>query len=181
MCARRGKLYIIIKERFFRKSSKSPTISGVSWITHRSALRPWRQKPGRAAEQLPLSPTFWCSCSRWSLQPFYCALFASRGEVKRKNIMGKLKQRTEKWPHPGGLRSGETESSPRWAGLGCQIQLRSLLPGLFLFSFPKKESIPRMRRDVARIIRMTSCTSHACLYIIGKNDEHIFKNKPKHT
>lgn len=40
--------------------------------THRSALQPWRQKPGRAAEQLPPSPTFWCSCSRWSLQPFLC-------------------------------------------------------------------------------------------------------------
>lgn len=178
MCARRGKLYIIIREKLFRKSSKSL----FSWITHRSALRPWRQKPGRAAEQLPLSPTFWCSCSRWSLRPFYCALSASRGEIKRKNIMGKLKQRTEKCPHPGGLRSGlrlrAAPAEPAWvARSNCD-------PCFQVFSFflsPKKESSPRMRRDVARIIRMTSCTSRACLHIIGKNDEHIFKNKPKHT
>lgn len=132
---------------------------GTFLTTHRSALRPWRQKPGRAAEQLPQSPTFWCSCSRWSLRPFLrCVCVPMIEEKKKKRKKSKVKTddrevTTSRWSEI----LTETESS-LLSRPGLPDQPKSLFPWMHLPSSRKKtrERSRRMRGRVPRLIRVTS-------------------------
>lgn len=146
-------------QRLFRKSSKAPTICGVSWILTDQPS----DHEGKSLEEKQNNSNNHQLFGAHVLDDrsgHFCALFSKRREEKKSEVKAEDREVTaSRWSE---IRTGAERSQLNRPGLPDPTATPDSKSAFFLsfFFIPKKESLPRMRRVLARIIPMTSCTSH---------------------